>query len=148
MSYIYDGGLIFYASAGVFGINLIINFIFSKRLNAKVIEPDEEFKFWRQLHPKTANFIIFMSSYVSFKMIRLTYSYLYGFDVFKARFSDPGAFEKVIKRWTYPHILLCNIGIIGVDAFAFYMADSFAIDTQYKIMLIETAAISFLMIIF
>ena len=129
MSYIYERSIIFYATCGVFAINLIINFIFSKRFNKRVIQPDDEFKFWRQLHPMTANFIIFISSYISFKMIRLTYSYLYGFDVFKARFSNSAIFISVLKRWTIPHIILCNIAIIAIDALAFLKEGSFALDS-------------------
>lgn len=70
-----------------------------------------------------------MSSYVSFKMIRLTYSYLYGFDVFKARFSNSDIFRSVLKRWTIPHIILCNIAIIAVDALAFLKEGNFALDS-------------------
>lgn len=78
-------------------------------------------------------------------MIRLTYSYLYGFDVFKARFSNSDIFVSVLKRWTIPHILLCNIGIIAIDALAFLKEGSFALDSQYKIILIETALLALLM---
>lgn len=37
LSYLYEGSIIFYASAGIFVINLLINFIFSKRFDKRVI---------------------------------------------------------------------------------------------------------------
>jgi hypothetical protein len=148
LSYLYEGKIIFYASAVICAINFFINFMCARVINAKVIQVDEDLKLWRLAHPKTANLIIKLSSYLSFKMIRLTYSFLYGFEVFKARFSDPHLFASILKKWTYPHIILCNFGIIGVDIMGFALAGNFMLDSQYKIMLIESGLVGVLMIVF
>lgn len=83
-----------------------------------------------------------VSGLLSFKMIRLKYSYLYGFDSFKARFTQPEEFRKLLIRFTWAHVILSNCVIVAIDVFNLL---SFSIDSQIKINMIETAVISIVM---
>lgn len=85
-----------------------------------------------------------MSSVVSFKIIRLKYSYLYGFDNFKAKFTHVESFRSVLIWFTLAHIVCSNFIIMAIDAL--YLKNKFALDSQLKITMIETAVISLLMI--
>jgi len=68
---------------------IFVNCFFSLRFAKLVGDVDEDYKFWKNYHERTSTFINSVSRIFSFKMIRLNYSYLYGFDIFKARFSNP-----------------------------------------------------------
>lgn len=70
------------------------------------------------LHPMTSKFISAVSGFLSFKMIRLNFSYLYGFDNFKARFGTPDNYISQLRTFTIVHILLCNGVIIAVDVYS------------------------------
>ena len=131
-------------TAFVFVAYIILNIIFYYQFNKKVGSIDEEYMFWKNLHPKTASFILILTRFLSFKMIRLKYSYLYGFDNFKSRFQSPNDFCTLMKRFTWAHIIICNCVIIGIDA---YSLIDFSIDSQIKINMIETAVISLFMML-
>jgi len=70
------------------------------------------------LHPMTSKFISAVSGFLSFKMIRLNFSYLYGFDNFKARFGTPDNYLKQLRTFTFAHMALCNGVIIAIDVYS------------------------------
>lgn len=84
--YFFNSYILMGVSGFVFLSYIILNIVFYYQFNKKVGDIDEEYKFWRNLHPKSASFILILSRFISFKMVRLKYSYLYGFDNFKSRF--------------------------------------------------------------
>lgn len=123
---------------------IVLNISFGVRFNRLVGNVDDEYKFWKGLHPLTTKFIMTMSRLFSFKMIRLNFSYLYGFDNFKARFASPDVYLRDLRIFTFTHIVLCNGVIIAVDV---YSQLNFSISTQIGITMVETAAIAIVMII-
>jgi hypothetical protein len=48
-------------------------------------------------------------------MIRLNYSYLYGFDIFKTRFSNPQAVRALIRNYSILHFILSSLPILAID---------------------------------
>jgi len=96
------------------------------------------------LHPLTSKFISVVSGFLSFKMIRLNFSYLYGFDNFKARFGTPDNYLKQLRMFTFVHIGLCNGVIIAIDV---YSQLSFTMSTQIGITHIESGVIAVVMIV-
>jgi len=60
-------------------------------------------------------------------MIRLNYSFLFGFDTFKAKFSRPDIYRKTLLCFTFAHIILSNFVILAIDAIT--LMNSFAFDT-------------------
>lgn len=56
-----------------------------------------------------------MTKFFSFKMIRLNYSYLYGFDIFKVRFENPAPFRSVLRNYSILHGIFSSLVIIGID---------------------------------
>jgi hypothetical protein len=123
---------------------VVLNITYYVRFKRVVGEADEEYKFWKTLHPMTSKFISGVSGFLSFKMIRLNFSYLYGFDNFKARFSSPNDYVSQLRTFTILHMIFCNGIIIAVDV---YQQLNFSMSTQIGITQIETAAIALVMII-
>jgi hypothetical protein len=70
-------------------------------------------------HEKTYKFISFVSRLFSFKMIRLNYSFLYGFDIFKARFSNPQALRALIRNYSILHFVFSSLPLIVIDLIIF-----------------------------
>ena len=130
-----------FALLSYIAINIIFVIMFERRIN----KHDEDYQFWRNHNPKTSKFILLISALVSFKIIRLKYSYLYGFDNFKARFTKPDEFRKLLIRFTFAHVILTNCVIIGIDVLN--LLNSFSISSQIKIQMIESGAIAVIMII-
>jgi hypothetical protein len=99
ISYLVQTGLCFmfstwrYAgiSAGAFLFYMIMNICFTIYFKAKVI-PDKDFTEWRTFHGKTSKAIMIVATLFSFKVYRLYYSHLYGYDNFKASFSNSEVF--------------------------------------------------------
>lgn len=80
---------------------IIINCVFVGRFEKLVAEVDYEYKeYWLRNHQKTYKFIKFVCRFFSFKMVRLHYSYLYGFDLFKVKLDNPEAFRSVLRNYT------------------------------------------------
>jgi hypothetical protein len=48
-------------------------------------------------------------------MIRLNYSYLYGFDIFKTRFSNPEAVRVLIRNYSIYHFFFSSLPILAID---------------------------------
>jgi hypothetical protein len=48
-------------------------------------------------------------------MIRLNYSYLYGFDIFKTRFSNPEAVRALIRNYSIFHFVFSSLPILAID---------------------------------
>ncbi len=48
-------------------------------------------------------------------MIRLNYSYLYGFDIFKTRFSNPEAVRALIRNYSIYHFVFSSLPILAID---------------------------------
>ena len=74
------------ASGFAVAVYIILNISFSLAFYIKIARKDIEYMLWRSKYPKTANTLMIISGILSFKLLRLHYSYLYGFDCFKARF--------------------------------------------------------------
>ena len=118
LSLFYAGVIVQGATGFVFFIYILLNILFCIRFDKVVNQVDDEYKFWRGLHPLTAKFVLACSGMLYFKISRLKYSYLYGFDNFKARFSSPDEFISLLKRFVFSHIILCNGVIIAVDVYS------------------------------
>ena len=115
---LFQSGLIVQAATGfALLVYVLINITYYLRFNRVVGNSDEEYKFWKTLHPLTSKFISAVSGFLSFKMIRLNFSYLYGFDNFKARFSSPNEYISQLRTFTFLHIVFCNGVIIAVDVY-------------------------------
>jgi hypothetical protein len=69
---------------------------------------------------------------------------LFGYDKFKATFDKPGVFQRIIIIFTVVHLIFSCCVIIGVDIMGLI---SVKYGTQLYTTLIETAIISFLMMI-
>lgn len=67
--------------------NIVFVIVFHKKMAL-----DEEFKYWKDHHPKTQKAIMALSAIFSFKMLRLHYSHFFGHEVFRAKFTNPGVF--------------------------------------------------------
>jgi hypothetical protein len=48
-------------------------------------------------------------------MIRLNYSFLYGFDIFKARFTNPQAFRALLRNYSWLHFFFSTLPVAGID---------------------------------
>lgn len=124
-----------------------MNCIFKAKFNSKIASSDEEYKFWFSLHPTTGRFIGTVSGAISFKMSRLVFSFLYGFENFHARFDSPDVYVKLLRHFTVAHILFVNVVILGVDGYTLFRLGEFSLDSQIKITLLETGALALVMIL-
>ena len=94
---------------------------------------------WRAKYRVTSRLILVLSGLLSFKIIRLHYSVMFGYDRFKATFQFPGTFQRQIIIFTYLHIIFCSAVVIGIDVVGLLFQDW---GTQLQITMVETAAIS------
>jgi hypothetical protein len=81
-----------YTSAIAAGTYVIMNIAFSITFESKIAKVDIEYMNWRQHYKFTSRLIIIFSGILSFKILRLHYSFLFGNDKFKAAFDKPGVF--------------------------------------------------------
>jgi hypothetical protein len=81
-----------YTSGLAFATYLILNVAFAITFEVKISRQDIEFIEWRRHFNKTSKTVQFLSGLLSFKILRLHYSYLFGYDRFKAMFTSPGVF--------------------------------------------------------
>lgn len=63
---------------------IILNIAFALAFEYKIARKDAEYMEWRNHYGKTSKTIIILSAIFSFKILRLHYSYFFGFDCFKA----------------------------------------------------------------
>jgi hypothetical protein len=94
---------------------IIINFVFASRFMKLVGNVDPDYSLWLQQHQKTHKFIMTVTKFFSFKMIRLNYSYLYGFDIFKIKFENPAPYRALLRNYSLLHALFSSLVIIAVD---------------------------------
>ena len=120
-----------------------------------------------------------VTKFFSFKMIRLNYSYLYGFDIFKVRFENPTPFRNLLRNYSILHGILSSLIIIAIDIVMLMqefgvmqlplpkqgvsslisnkesrmlsstlsdISKKYKIDSQMKIVMIETLVLSILML--
>jgi hypothetical protein len=85
------------------------------RFNKLIVQGDTDYQFWMGYHEKTYKFISMVSRMFSFKMIRLNYSFLYGFDIFKARFTNPQAMRALIRNYSILHFVFSSLPLIAID---------------------------------
>ena len=94
---------------------IVINCVFVSRFNKLIAQGDTDYQFWMSYHGKTYKFISTVSRLFSFKMTRLNYSFLYGFDIFKARFTNPQALRALIRNYSILHFVFSSLPIIAID---------------------------------
>jgi hypothetical protein len=70
---------------------------------------------WREHYKYTSRLTILFSGLLSFKLLRLHYSFLFGYDKFRATFDKPGVFQRQIIIFTVLHLLFSCCVILGVD---------------------------------
>ena len=87
----------------------------------------------------TSRMIILFSGLLSFKILRLHYSFLFGYDKFKATFDKPGVFQRQIIIFTVLQLLFSTCVILGVDIMGLLTANY---GSQFSTTLIETAILS------
>ncbi len=58
----------------------------------RIARKDIEYMQWRAKYRVTSRLILVLSGLLSFKIIRLHYSVMFGYDRFKATFQFPGTF--------------------------------------------------------
>jgi hypothetical protein len=91
-SYLYGTMNYAYVSGIAFATYLILNVAFAITFELKIARQDIEFMAWRNNYGKSSKAIQVFSGLLSFKLLRLHYSHLFGFDKFKAPFDKPGVF--------------------------------------------------------
>ena len=94
---------------------IVLNCIYTSKFNSQIANIDTDYQFWMNYHQKTYKFIVTVSRLFSFKMIRLNYSYLYGFDIFKTRFSNPQAVRALIRNYSILHFVFSSLPILAID---------------------------------
>ena len=135
-----------YASASGIAVvsYFILNLACMLSFEMRIARKDIEYLAWRDRYPKSSRVIIIFSTIFSFKILRLHYSHLFGFDAFKAGFQYPGVFQRQIIIFTIVHFIFSNCIILGVDIVGlFYLPWG----TQLTTTMQETAAISVILII-
>lgn len=128
-----------YTSAIAAVTYIILNIAFSITFESKIASQDIEYMNWRQHYKVTSRMIILFSGLLSFKILRLHYSFLFGYDKFKATFDKPGVFQRQIIIFTVLHLLFSSCVIIGVDIMGLLTV---TYGSQLSTTLIETALIS------
>ena len=93
----------------------IINLTFCLYFALYIKRNDEEFRYWHRKHSKTSTTIIVLSGLLSFKLLKLHYSFFFGHDNFKAKFKSPFVLQKAMIAFTIAHIILSNGVIIAFD---------------------------------
>jgi hypothetical protein len=96
-------------------IYIILNISFTMSFYVKIVKKDIEFMMWRSKYPKTSNILLILSFIFSFKILRLHYCYLYGYDCFKAKFQFPGVFQRLIIVFTVVHFIFVNAIVLCLD---------------------------------
>ena len=94
---------------------IVLNCIYTSKFNSQIAAIDADYQFWMNYHQKTYKFITTVSRLISFKMVRLNYSYLYGFDIFKTRFSNPEAVRTLIRNYSILHFVFSSLPILAID---------------------------------
>jgi hypothetical protein len=89
-----------YTSGLAFATYLILNIAFAITFEVKIAMHDIEFREWRSHFSKTSRTILFFGGILSFSLIRLHYSHFFGYDRFKAAFTHPGVFQRLIIIFT------------------------------------------------
>lgn len=103
------------ASGFAAAVYVILNVSFSSAFYIKIARKDIEYMLWRSKYPKTSNVLLILSGLLSFKILRLHYCHLYGFDCFKARFQFPGVFQRLIIVFTVIHFIFVNSIVLCLD---------------------------------
>lgn len=114
-SYMYGTMNYAYTSAIAAGTYIILNIAFSFTFSSKIASQDIEYMNWKEHYKVTSRMIILFSGLLSFKILRLHYSFLFGYDKFKATFDKPGVFQRQIIIFTVLHLLFSTCVILGVD---------------------------------
>jgi hypothetical protein len=106
-----------YAGAAGFSaaVYVILNISFTIAFYVKIAKKDMEYILWSAKYTKTSKVLMILSGLISFKILRLHYCHLYGFDCFKARFQFPGVFQRLIIIFTVIHFIFANCIILCLD---------------------------------
>ena len=123
---------------------LILNVSSAIAFEIQIARKYIEYMNWRNMYPKTSKCIIVLSGLFSFKILRLHYSLLFGYDCFKAQFQFPGVFQRQIIIFTIVHLIFVNCIILGVDIVGFV---TLKYGTQIYTTMIETALMFFILMI-
>ena len=102
------------AAAFAFLFYFICNLAFYLYYKVK-IQKDEEFQLYLRSNKCTSKWVSIIGLFFSFKVFRLFYSYFYGIDSFKASFSSPGVFQRLIIIITSFHLIFCYVPILAID---------------------------------
>jgi hypothetical protein len=143
-SYFYGSDKYAYAAAFSFASYAVLNIAATVAFEAQIARKDIEYMNWRAQYRITSRFILLLSALFSFKILRLHYSLLFGYDCFKANFQFPGAFQRQIIIFTILHLIFSNCIIIGLDVVGLLFLPW---GTQLNTTMIETAGISLLMMV-
>ncbi len=123
---------------------LVLNIVFFVYYKMSIIKNDSGFKDWREHNLSTCRWMSFISCVFSFKIMRLLYSKLYGFNNFAAQFANHQTLIKPLTSFTILHILLCYVPIITADIIGLIELEW---GTQLYINMIETLILTIIMII-
>lgn len=85
-SYFYENDKFAYAAAFSFLSYAVLNVAATIAFEVQIARKDIEYMNWRDQYRITSRVILVLSALLSFKILRLHYSLLFGFDCFKANF--------------------------------------------------------------
>jgi len=123
---------------------IILNLAAVISFECRIARKDIEYMQWRTKYRITSRVILILAGLFSFKIIRLHYSLLFGYDCFKASFQFPGTFQRQIIIFTYLHILFCSVVVCGIDIMGLLFLPW---GTQLQVTMVETAAITLVLVI-